>query len=160
MNPKETVRTLMNALQRGNFKMARSLLSRDFHFIGSVPEPLGAGPWIGLSANLKTAFPNLNYHFGIKGAAGRVVKISARLTGTHTGTLNLTAMDIRMLPATGKSFSMDYEEGQVTVRDQKVMAWTAQPCQGAGLMTLLAQFTSEVPTNQGIPEAANRQSFV
>ena len=76
MNPRETVRTLMNALQTGDFKTARSLLSSDFHFSGSVPEPLGGGPWIGLGANLKTAFPNLDYHFGIKGTVGSVVKIS------------------------------------------------------------------------------------
>src|SRR5664279_1190542 len=89
MTPQETVRTLMDALQTGNFKKARSLLSSDFHFSGAVPEPLGAGPWIGLSANLKTAFPNLDYHFGIKESVGSVVKISARLTGRHTGNLNL-----------------------------------------------------------------------
>jgi hypothetical protein len=148
MNPKETVRTLMNAVQRGDFKTARSLLSRDFHFSGSIPEPLGAGPWIGLSANLKTAFPNLNYHFGIKGAVGDVVKISARLTGTHTGNLNLTAMDIGIMPASGRPFSMEYEEGEVTVRDQKVAAWTAQTCEGAGLMSLLAQLTGVVSTNE------------
>ena len=76
MNPQETVRTLMDALQTGDFKTARSLLSSDFHFSGPVPEPLGGGPWIGLSANLKTAFPNLNYHFGIKSEVGGVVKIS------------------------------------------------------------------------------------
>ena len=77
MNPEETVRTLMDALQTGDFKTARSLLSSDFHFSGTVPQPLGGGPWIGLSANLKTAFPNLNYHFGIKGEVGGVVKISS-----------------------------------------------------------------------------------
>src|SRR5664279_3537444 len=89
MNPQDTVRTLMDAVQAGDFKTARSLLSSDFHYSGPVPERLGAGPWIGLCANLKTAFPNLDYHFGIKDAVGSVVNISTRLTGTHTGNLNL-----------------------------------------------------------------------
>ena len=146
MNPQETVRTLMDALQTGDFKTARSLLSSDFHFSGTVPQPLGGGPWIGLSANLKTAFPNLNYHFGIKSEVGGVVKISTRLTGTHTGNLNLTAMDLGMRPATGKRFSMAHEEGEVTVCDQKVSAWKTRTCNGAGMMTILAQVTSKKPS--------------
>ena len=43
MNSQETVRTLMNAVQEGNFKKARALLAREFRFSGAVPEPLGAG---------------------------------------------------------------------------------------------------------------------
>jgi hypothetical protein len=154
MNPQETVRTLMDAVQAGDFRTARALLSSDFHFSGSVPEPLGAGPWIGLSANLKTAFPNLDYHFGVKGAAGGVVKISARLTGRHTGNLNLMALDMGMMAATGKAFSMAYEEGEVTVRDQQVTQWTVQPCEGAGLMTILSQLVSQVPSNTGRRQSA------
>ena len=44
-----------------------------------------------------------------------------------------------MRPATGKRFSMDYEEGEVTVCDQKVTAWKTRTCNGAGMMTILAQ---------------------
>ena len=108
----ETVRTLMDALQTGDFKTARSLLSSDFHFSGTVPEPLGGGPWIGLSANLKTAFPNLNYHFGIKSEVGGVVKISTPLTGTHTGNLNLTAMDLGMRPPRANAFPWPMKKGR------------------------------------------------
>ena len=50
-----------------------------------------------------------------------------------------------MRPATGEPFSMAYEEGEVTVRDQKVTAWKTKSREGAGLMTLLAQLTSNMP---------------
>ena len=153
MNPQETVKTLMNAIQAGDFKTARSLLSTDFHFSGSVPEPLGAGPWIGLSANLKTAFPNLNYHFGIQEVIESVVKISTRLTGTHTGALNLTALQMGRMPATGKRFSMAYQEAEVTVCDQQVSAWKVQANDDAGLMTLLAQLANDdVPSSSTRPQ--------
>jgi hypothetical protein len=152
MTPQETVTTLMNAIQAGDFKSARSLLSTDFHFSGSVPDPLGAGPWIGLSANLRTAFPNLNYHFGIQEVVDCVVKISTRLTGTHTGTLDLTALQMGMIPASGKRFSMAYQEAEVTVRDQQVSAWKVQASNDAGLMTLLAQLTSEGASNSMRPQ--------
>jgi hypothetical protein len=152
MTPKDTVRTLLDALQAADFKTARSLLSSDFHFSGFVRDPLGAGPWIGLSANLKSAFPDLDYHFGIQQAEGSVVHISARLTGTHSGTLNLTALNMGMLPATGTHFSMTHEQGELTVRDQQVAAWNMLPREGAGLMTILAQLTRHVPSSR--PPAA------
>ena len=148
MHPKETVRTLMDALQAGDFKTARALLSSDFHFSGPVPDPIGAGPWIGLCANLKTAFPNLDYHFGIQEVVGDVVHVSARLTGTHTGALNLTALNMGLLPATGNRFSMTHEAGEVTVRDQRVAAWTMRSREGAGLMTLLAQISRALPSDR------------
>ncbi|MEO8392245.1 MAG: nuclear transport factor 2 family protein [Chloroflexota bacterium] len=148
MTPQATVRTFMDALQAGDFKTARSLLSGDFHFSGAVPEPLGAGPFIGLCANLKTAFPNLDYHFGIKRVVGNVVQISARLTGTHTRPLNLTTMGIGLMPATGQPFSMADEAGEVTIRDDKIAMWKVQTCDGAGLMTLLAQLTGEESASQ------------
>jgi hypothetical protein len=49
-----------------------------------------------------------------------------------------------MMAATGKPFSMEYEEGEVTVRDHKVAAWKVQAREGAGLMTILSHLTSEV----------------
>ncbi len=147
MNSQETVKTLMNAVQEGNFKKARSLLAREFRFSGAVPEPLGAGPWIGLSANLKTAIPNLNYHFAVKSGTGSVVKVSSRLTGTHTVHLNLTSMMLGIIPATGKTFAMDEEEGEVTVRDGLVSGWKVRTSEGTGLLPLLAQLTGKAQPN-------------
>ncbi len=139
MNPKETVKALISALQAGDFARAKSYLSDDFQFSGSVPNPLSAGQWLEMSEDLKTACPNLNYHYRLERAEHNPVRIAARFTGTHTAAMSLTSLPVDSVPATGKSFSMDVEYGKVTVRDEKVVSWKMQPNNGAGLMAILEQ---------------------
>ena len=112
----------MDAIQMGNFEKAKSYLANDFKFSGPVPEPVNGAQWIGLSANLKAAFPDLNYHFKIESVNGDRADISAQLQGTHKGDLDLTAMHMGVIPATGKSFKAAQEEGKVMVRDGKPKA--------------------------------------
>ena len=103
MDPKETTQALMNAIQGGHFEKARSLLTDDFVFSGPVPKPVNGPAWLDMSKNLKAAFPDLDYQFKIKGVNGNVVNISAQLKGTHKGDLDLTAMGMGVVPATGKA---------------------------------------------------------
>jgi hypothetical protein len=145
MNPKETVKALQSAVQSGDFKKAQSFLSDDFKFSGPVPEPNNREQWLKMSENLKTAFPNLDYHFGIEGADANVVHISAQLSGKHTGNLDLTAMGMAVIPATGKSFSAARELGDVTIRGDKVASWAMQPIDGAGVKAILSQLGIKVP---------------
>ena len=63
MDPKATVQALMDAVQKGDFVKAQSTLSNDFQFSGPVPQPISGPAWMGMSASLKTAFPDLNYQF-------------------------------------------------------------------------------------------------
>jgi len=145
MDPRSTVQSLMDAVQMGNFESAKSLLSSDFKFSGPVPEPISGAEWMGMSANLKAAFPDLDYQFKIESVDGDVAHISAELKGTHKGDLDLTAMNMGVIPATGKSFKAAHEHGKATLRDGKIAAWAMEPTEGAGLMAILAQLGIKVP---------------
>jgi predicted ester cyclase len=145
MDTKETVQSLIDAIQMGDFKRAKSLLSNDFKFSGPVPEPISADAWMGMSASLKAAFPDLDYQFKIEGVNGDTVNISADLRGTHKGDLDLTAMHMGVIPATGKSFKAAHEHGRATLRDGKIIAWTMEPTEGAGLMAILGQLGVKIP---------------
>jgi hypothetical protein len=74
MNKREIVQTLMDSVQKGNFESAKAMLADDFQFSGTVPEPINKEAWLGMSASLKTAFPDLDYHFKVIGAEGNVVR--------------------------------------------------------------------------------------
>ena len=145
MDTKETVQSLIDAIQMGDFKRAKSLLSNDFKFSGPVPEPISADAWMGMSASLKAAFPDLDYQFKIEGVNGDTANISADLRGTHKGNLDLTAMHMGVIPATGKSFKAAHEHGKATLRDGKITAWTMEPTEGAGLMAILGQLGVKIP---------------
>jgi len=145
MDTKSTVQSLMEAIQMGNFERAKSYLSNDFRFSGPIPEPVSGQEWIDMSANLKAAFPDLNYQFKVESIDGDIANITAQLTGTHKGALDLTAMHMGVIPATGKSFKAARERGKVRVRDGKITSLANEPTEGAGLMAILGQLGIEVP---------------
>ena len=145
MNPKETVQALMQSIQKGNFDEARSYLSSDFHFSGPIPQPVSGDEWIKMSANLKAAFPDLDYQLRILSVNGDTVNLSAQLRGTHKGDLDLTKMHMGIIPATGKSFKAAVEHGKVRVRDGKITSLANEPTEGAGLMAILGQLGVKIP---------------
>ena len=145
MNPKDTVQAMMDAIQMGDFESAKSYLSNDFKFSGAVPEPISRQEWIEMSTNLKAAFPDLDYQFTTDGSSGDTVNVSAQLRGTHKGNLDLTAMHMGVIPATGKSFKAAREHGKAMLRDGKVISLALDPTQGAGLMAILDQLGIKIP---------------
>ena len=145
MDTKATVQTLMDAVQSGDFKKAQSTLADDFQFSGPVPQPINGPAWMGMSASLKTAFPDLNYQFKIEGVEDNTAQISAQLNGTHTGTLDLSAMGLGIIPPTNKTFAVAHEKGEVSVQDGKIKTWAMNGAEGAGLMAILGQLGVKTP---------------
>jgi len=139
MNKRETVQALMDSIQKGDFENAKTMLAEDFQFSGPVLEPINAEAWLGMSVSLKTAFPDLNYHFKVIGADGNVVKSTSQLSGTHNGSFDLTGMNMGVIPATNKTFSARLEKTKVTVKENKITAWAVEPTDGAGLKAILDQ---------------------
>ena len=146
MNKREIVQGLMDSIQKGDFVKAKSMLTDDFQFSGPIPKPVNREDWLTMSANLKTAFPDLNYHFIVTDTDGDIVKTTSQLTGTHTGSFDLTDMNMGVIPATKKAFSAKVEKTKVTVKDNKITSWAVEPTEGAGLMAILGQLGIKPPT--------------
>jgi predicted ester cyclase len=136
----------MDSIQKGDFENAKTMLADDFQFSGPVPEPINAEAWLGMSASLRVAFPDLDYHFKVIGADGDVVRATTQLSGTHSGSFDLTNMDMGLIPATNKAFSAKAEKTKVTVKENKITSWVVEPTEGAGLMAILKQLDVKVPT--------------
>ena len=146
MNKREIVQALMDSIQKGDFVHAKSMLADNFQFSGPIPTPINRESWLGMSASLKTAFPNLDYHFNVIGAEGDIVKTTSQLSGTHTGSFDLTNMNMGVIPATDKRFSAKVEKTKITVKEDKVTSWAVEPTDGAGLNAILDQLGVKVPT--------------
>lgn len=139
MNKRETVQALMHTVQRGDLEHAKSMFAEDFEFSGPIPGPIDADAWLDLSTSLKTAFPDLNYHFKVIGADGDVVRSTRQLSGTHNGTLDLTDMEMGVIPATNRFFASRVEKAKITVKENKITSWVIEPTEGAGLKAILGQ---------------------
>jgi predicted ester cyclase len=135
----------MDSIQKGDFENAKRMLADDFQFRGPVPEPIDANAWLGMSASLKTPFPDLNYHFKVIGAEGDVVRSTSQLSGTHSGSFDLTNMNMGVIPATNRSFSSKVEKTKVTVKENLITAWVIEPTDGAGLKAILGQLGVSLP---------------
>ena len=146
MNKREIVQTLLDSVQKGDFEKAKSLLSDDFQFSGPIPEPVNREAWLGMSSSLKTAFPDLDYRFKVIGADDDVVKTTSQLSGTHSGSFDLTNMNMGVIPATNKAFSAKLEKTKITVKENMITSWAVEPTQGAGLNAILDQLGVKLPT--------------
>jgi predicted ester cyclase len=146
MNKREIVQTVMDSVQKGDFVKAKSLLSDDFQFSGPIPEPINREAWLGMSASLKAAFPDLDYHFKVIGADDDVVKTTSQLSGTHRGSFDLTNMNMGVIPATNKTFSAKLEKTKITVKEDKISSWDVEPTEGAGLKAILDQLGVKTPS--------------
>ena len=146
MNKREIVQTLLDSVQKGDFVHAKSLLADDFQFSGPIPEPINRDAWLGMSSSLKTAFPDLDYHFKVIGTDGDFVRTTSQLSGTHTGSFDLTNMNMGIIPATDKTFSAKLEKTKITIKDDKIASWAVEPIDGAGLTAILDQLGVKVPT--------------
>ena len=146
MNKREIVQSLLDSVQKGDFQSVKSMLADDFQFSGTIPEPINRDAWLEMSSNLKTAFPDLDYHFKVIGTDGDVVRTTSQLSGTHTGSLDLTNMNMGVIPATDKTFSAKSEKTKITVKENKITSWAVEPTDGAGLKAILDQLGVEAPT--------------
>ena len=146
MNKREIVQTLLDSVQKGDFETTKSLLTDDFQFSDPIPEPVNREAWLEMSSSLKTAFPDLDYHFKVIGADDDVVKTTSQLSGTHTGSFDLTNMNMGVIPATNKAFSANLEKTKITVKENKITSWAVEPTQGAGLNAILDQLGVKLPT--------------
>ena len=146
MNKREIVQTLLDSVQKGDFVKTKSLLADDFQFSGPIPEPINREAWLEMSASLKTAFPDLDYHFKVIGADDDVVKTTSQLSGTHRGSFDLTNMNMGVIPATNKTFDAKLERTKITVKDNKITSWVVEPTEGAGLKAILGQLGVKLPT--------------
>ena len=146
MNKRETVQALMDSVQKGDFENAKAMLADDFQFSGPIPEPINKEDWLGMNASLKTAFPDLDYHFKVIGTEGDVVRTTSQWSGTHSGSLDLTGLNMGVIPATHKSFVASRDKTRLTVKENKITSWVVEPTQGAGLMEILKQLDVKMPT--------------
>jgi predicted ester cyclase len=130
---------MMDSIQKGDFESTKTMLADDFQFSGSIPDPINKETWLGMSVNLKAAFPDINYHFKVIGTQGDIVRSTTQLSGTHSGSFNLTDINMGIIPATNKTFSSKPEKTKVTVKENKITSWVVEPTDGAGLKAILGQ---------------------
>ena len=141
----DIVRQVFELIEAKDTAGAAALLSDNFEFSGAVPEPIGAQEWLGLHDALNAGAPDFSFNIDQVEPHGDVTHITVALSGTHTEELNLSAMGLPTVPATGKSFQLPSEEIAVTVEGGKVTSVVVPVVEGGGVMGILSQLGIEPP---------------
>jgi len=146
MNSQEIVQALMDAVQKGDFDKAKTLLSDDFQSKGLVRRPISGKTWLKLGASLRMAFNGLNYHFKVENSNGNVVNTTSQMSGNNRGAFDLTSLRLGVISATNRDFSTATEKIKITVKDDKVTSWVIEKTKGAGLIAILGQLGVKLST--------------
>lgn len=100
---------------------------------------------------LADAIPDFSFNTSDAVEEGDKVTLTIRVTGTHTGVLDLGRIGLPVLPIqpTGRAISHPVEHPVVTFRKGKVSALDLPQVPGGGLPGLLEEIGVELPAPTG-----------
>ena len=129
--------SLMNADKAAHF------LAPDFTLVGWAEAPVDRMTWMRFLVALKQALPDLKVHLSAITGNGSEVEFTEAGKGTHTATMDMSALDQPDIPASGRRISLPSLQWRFTVVDDKItraeLVSDAQTGQGlAGFVEALA----------------------
>lgn len=151
MNSQEIVKTVITALQSGDFSEAANYMAPDFQLVGWMPQPLNEGQFLALQAELDAAMPDFSYQLSDLHGHADVVEGLIQVSGTHTRTLALPLLDIPPMRETGQQVVLPQVAVKFLLKDGKITEMGVQPVDGGGMEGLLQQM-NDVPISPRIKE--------
>jgi hypothetical protein len=145
MNEIDIVKSTLKSIEAGDFVHYREQYSDDFQLSGPVPKPLSRVDYIDLMRALLKAFPDWKFNATNFKQVREHVSFNTRISGTHTGVLNLPNMGISAVQPTNKRFTSPEEMLTITVQNGKVTRAESNNVPGGGLMGILTQIGVQIP---------------
>lgn len=146
MSAREIAEAFTAALDAGDFDTAASYLADNFQFSGTMmPEALGAQQWLGMSMALKAGIPDMSYNFAFHESDENSARVSSRISGTHTGDLDMTGMGMGIIPPTGVSFTCGEEFSVGHVEGGKIASIHLEQSPDSGLFDMFRQLGIQLP---------------
>ena len=145
MSALEMASQLFQAIEAKDTTAAANFISADFTFSGPVPQPISGGEWLAMQQNLTKAFPDWKFNQADLREEGGEIRGTVQITGTHKGELDLSALGMPNVPATGKTVNLPREDITLSVSNGKFTSLTTAATEGAGVMGILSQLGVKAP---------------
>ena len=149
MSAADVVKAWYAANESGDLEAWAAHMSDDFVLSGPVPEPVGKDVFMALTSAMRAAFPDWSFNLSNVQEQGNVVTTTHQITGTHTGDLDLSGMGIPVVPASGTAIKLGAENPEITVENDKVVAFKVKPSPDTGVPAILKQLGAELPPPPG-----------
>lgn len=145
----ETVRAFMMALEGEQFDTAKGYLANSFTFGGWTPGPLNRDDFMTVMSGLKSAMPNLSYHF--RGARELEEQEqdsqeigSVQISGTQENALNLPPLSLPPIPQMAHSIALPPTHWYFTLQNGLISRINVEHVQGGDIHALLNQLGTDV----------------
>jgi len=144
MNDIDSLKAGLKSIEAGDFTHYRAHYSDNMIFTGPVPKPLSRVEYIDLMRALHKAFPDWKFNAtNFKQVRDRV-SCNTRVSGTHTGVLDLPTLGISAVQPTNKHFTSPEELLTVTIENGKITRVETNNVPGGGLMGILSQIGVQI----------------
>ena len=139
MSSIDFVKSWQSAFASGNLEYLREHSTADFTLSGAAPQPLSMREFTELLPYIIKAFSDWKFNATNYKQVGERVSCSVRITGTHSGVLNLPMMNIHGFQPTGKRVRLPLEENTYVLRDGKLARLVVEKVEGGGIPGILVQ---------------------
>lgn len=133
----EIITDFYRSIENKDFDKVRGLLAENFVFEGPFPEPQGRDEFLGSHMTLLTALSDFKYNMANLESEGDTVKGTVRITGKHTGPLDLSFMDGPVVEPTGKEIELSEDSFEMNLENGKVTRIFSIPSEGGGMEGIL-----------------------
>jgi len=148
MKTKEVVETYLSAVEAGDFARAATFLSDNFTFVGPAPQPLGKKEYLKVQGALVAGMPDWKFNSKkIEEVTPNHVKLTVAVSGTQTRDLDLSALGMPKLSATGKHVQNPTEKVEISIENGKLTNLTVEKVPGGGIPGVLSQLGVSLPKN-------------
>jgi predicted ester cyclase len=145
MSAMDVVKEGLAATEAGDFGKLEGMVADDFAMTGPVPMPVGKREFIGLMMAMLKAMPDWRFNAADFKENGDQVTVPLRITGTHTGELQLPMPGMPAIAATGTKVSLPAEPSTFTVKNGKLTKLEVASTPGGGVMGILSQLGVDMP---------------
>jgi hypothetical protein len=138
MGPQEVVAAFYDALSTSGPEAAAAYLADDLTIEQPGAPVQGREQWLAMQRMWRAGFPDVTITFAVESVDRDVVRGRTHATGTLTGDLDLSALGLGIVTATGQVVTVETPLAWV-VEGEKLVSATAAPEEGTGVQGLLAQ---------------------
>jgi predicted ester cyclase len=123
-------------------EVQREYISDDYQFVDSVGgPPMGIEAWFGMGQLMKASIPDIDFTIDEIHQEGEDVILTGHFSGTFKHDLDLSAMNMGVIPATGKAIDIPGGTSRISFSGDKISKnQNLDTGPNAGLAGFLAAF--------------------
>ncbi len=144
----DTAKKFFQSVESGDIKTLESILADDFVFDHKgAPQKMNKKQFIQTIKAIHQAIPDWKFN-NQNWQEGNPIRVTANITGSHKNTLDLSHMQMPVVPATQKKIKLPAEPCTLDIQGGKVRHHGVEAVPGGGISGIYSQVGVKLPAQQ------------